>query len=679
LDPETAGVAFGMDPITGDRQATVISAVYGLGDGLVSGLMNADTYTVTKGGIKSTLAAEQKKLCLSDKQVKEIAQLTKNLGEVFAKPQDIEWAIANNQLYLLQSRAITTLVNTPDTTAQKYVWDNANIVESYAGVTTPLTFSFIQEIYTEVYKQFCRIMGVEEEVIRQNSGSFSMLGLIQGQVYYNLLNWYQVLSLLPGYSINAGFMEQMMGVSEKMEILPTVVHSKKNKYLQLLRMIRKLLTNFITLPKQTKQFYKLLNEVLHPVAGNLSPQQLKDYYNSLERSLLHRWQAPLVNDFFAMIFYGVLKKIIQKWNIDPTGTLQNDLLCGEGGIISTAPIKSLQSMANYIIKDQAIYGYFKKATDAEIVSEKKYSKLDSMIQKHIARFGDRCANELKLETTTLKHDPEIMVRLLRGYVKAGYVDLKVSAARERQTRLVAEKKIKQYFSKHLLRKMIFKFVLNKTRVLVKNRENLRFERTRLYSTIREIFLAIGKQFAAENSIETQRDIFYLTKKEIFDFIQGTAVSSDLKQLVTMRKQTFVSYEAEMPADRFVTYGVPYQANSFVASATTAIAGENQLAGTGCCQGIVRAKVRLVIDPNNAPDLTDCIMVAKRTDPGWVPLFPMAKAILVERGSLLSHSAIVAREMGIPAIVAIPNLMQILKDGDEVEMNGATGVVLLQNE
>lgn len=95
---------------------------------------------------------------------------------------------------------------------------------------------------------------------------------------------------------------------------------------------------------------------------------------------------------------------------------------------------------------------------------------------------------------------------------------------------------------------------------------------------------------------------------------------------------------------------------------------------GCCPGVVRAPVALVRNPRNAPDLAGRILVAERTDPGWTLLFPAASGLLVERGSLLSHSAIVAREMGLPCIVAIPELLSALEDGEVVEMDGATGVV-----
>ena len=108
-------------------------------------------------------------------------------------------------------------------------------------------------------------------------------------------------------------------------------------------------------------------------------------------------------------------------------------------------------------------------------------------------------------------------------------------------------------------------------------------------------------------------------------------------------------------------------------AAEAISSGDSVKGIGCCPGVVRAQVRVVRDPKSASLKGGEILVAERTDPGWIMLFPVCAGLLVERGSLLSHSAIVAREMGIPAIVSIPGVMSWARDGEWVEMDGATGV------
>ena len=371
INSEVSGVAFSSNPITGKRNEIVISSVFGLGEGLVSGELNADTYTIENGKITKNIVQKPNKIVfdeekgfgtkqvenqnpsassLTDEQINEIVSTVKEIVKIYNKPQDIEWAYEDGKLYILQARPITTLENIPDKSQQEVIWDNSNIIESYSGVTTPLTFSFIKDVYTEVYKQFLLIMGVEQELIEENSDIFQMLGLIEGRVYYNLLNWYRLLRLMPGYEINSGFMESMMGVKQKLNQVPKVKPSKKNKYLRLFNLVKSLIVNLFRLPKDIEKFYEHINATLSPYEnGKLegkTSNELVEIYFELESKLMKKWQAPLVNDFYAMIFYGLLKKSISK--IDSNGTLQNDLLTGETGIISTEPIKRIKQISNKI-------------------------------------------------------------------------------------------------------------------------------------------------------------------------------------------------------------------------------------------------------------------------------------------------------------------------------------------
>jgi pyruvate,water dikinase len=223
--------------------------------------------------------------------------------------------------------------------------------------------------------------------------------------------------------------------------------------------------------------------------------------------------------------------------------------------------------------------------------------------------------------------------------------------------------------------MLFGWVLRNTRSRVRDRENLRFERTRLFGRVRQIFLEIGRRFHALDLLEEPRDIFYLEIDEALGFIDGTTSTTNLKGLVALRKDEFARYRIiEPPADRFETRGIVHQGNAFQGSQTAGDLGGEQRKGLGCCPGVVRGPVRVITDPRHAQLRRGDILVAERTDPGWIMLFPAAAGLLVERGSLLSHSAIVAREMGIPAIVSIPGVTRWLKDSDHVEFDGSTGIV-----
>jgi pyruvate,water dikinase len=226
---------------------------------------------------------------------------------------------------------------------------------------------------------------------------------------------------------------------------------------------------------------------------------------------------------------------------------------------------------------------------------------------------------------------------------------------------------------------IFRWVLNNSRLGVKNREQMRFARTRIYDLLRDLIRSIARRLADEGILHTPDDIFYLTLDEVWDYIKGTAVTTDLRGLVALRRKEFKAYALtgdSAPDSRFETYGMAYHRNLFKnrRQGTPVEPAGGVLRGTPCSSGAATGKVRVLQTPSPDSLAAGEILVAERTDPGWIPLYPTVSGILIERGSILSHSAIVAREMGIPTIVGIPGLLKSLRTGDRVSMDGSTGTV-----
>jgi rifampicin phosphotransferase len=759
VDAEAAGVAFSADPVTGDRAVAVVSAVHGLGETLVSGEEDGDSYRVGFSGaggaavLEARVATQTRALrrvgaatrwvdlddaartapAITDTEAMEIAAVARGLASVLGGPQDVEWALEAptpgtsgplhargaglaavpgpgagpapplpqaRRLVVLQARPITTLAG-----GERRIWDNSNIVESYAGVTTPLTFSFARAVYEDVYRQFCQVMGVSPGLIDANRDIFAhMLGLIRGRVYYNLLSWYRLLSLLPGYSFNRAFMERMMGVREKLTDPPEpqLVAGKWTDLLRLVRMVVRMVRSSRGLRHDVPAFHRRLDEALLPLAdvdlGTWTSDDLLALYRRLEDDLLRHWHPPLVNDFFAMIWFGVLGRLVERWLPDEPPTLVNDLLAGEGGMISTEPARQVMALAGQVAASPALEALFAgHQDDNELLAALEdggdgVQPFRQSVADYLRRFGDRCANELKLETITLSDEPDFLVATIRSYWRQGATDPDASRARESAIRASAEGRVHRRLGG--LRRRAFNLVLRQARDRIRDRENLRFERTRVFGVVRRIFLGFGRALVRAGRLEQARDVFWLTTGEVFGWADGTAAAVDFRPVVTARRAEFATYETgPPPPERFETWGSP--AESIPAAAATSrsanpspgsAAGEGSgarggtgaagvLEGMGCCPGVVRAPVRLVRDPRQAGDLGGRILVAERTDPGWTLLFPSAAGILVQRGSLLSHSAIVAREMGIPCVVAVPGLMDALIDGEIVEMDGTSGTIL----
>jgi len=672
--PRCAGVAFSADPVTGHRGHAIISAVIGTGEKLVSGEVDGETWKLDRFG---KIIEQPPKPILAHKDATDIARLARRCEAACGAPQDIEWAIdREDKLWLLQSRPITTIAKLPDPADALRVWDNSNIAESYGGVTTPLTFSFARRIYESAYREFCILMAVPESRIARSDDVFpQMLGLIRGRVYYNLVSWYRVLALLPGFRLNRAFMEKMMGVSEPLpdEIVEKIVAENTGgrfaDSLALLRTCGGLIRQLLGLPRQICRFQSRLDKALSnpPLPpSEMSGDELVLLYRDLERQLLKKWDAPLVNDFFAMIFYGVLSSLCKKWAGDDTGSLQNDLLLDSGEIISAEPPRRIMAMAAIAAEHPDLPELL--ANHEISISRKLHAirgneKLSERFSRYLTDFGDRCMEELKLESPTVRDDPSSLL------ISIGSMAMRPPSA-------LAEDRIVPTVNLPPLRRRVFNYVLNQARERIRCRENLRFERTRLFGTVRSILRELGNRLHADQLLTRPEDVFYLELGEILSAYETTGTVTNLSAIASLRRSEFSEYETtKAPPDRFETRGPIHRHQRFEGTSAPPT-GEASLKGTGACPGIVKGRVRVVIEPRGARLEPGEILVARQTDPGWVVLFPAAAGLLVERGSLLSHSAIVSRELRLPCIVSLPGITTTLKTGDLVEMDGSRGTVTI---
>ncbi len=573
-----------------------------------------------------------------------------------------------------------------DPDGQYALWDNSNIAESYNGITTPLTFSFARFAYEQVYRQMCRVLGVPETTIARYDDTFRhMIGLIQGRVYYNLLNWYRLLALMPGFTANRKFMESMMGVKEGLpesvvaELGRSTWGERVADRARLITTLATLLVSYRRLPRAIRHFSQRVERALAPGSLELAEMradELVTEYRSLERQLITSWNAPLINDLFAMLFYGILRMLAVKWCGDQNGSLQNDLLSGEGGIISAEPAERVRRMASMVAPHPALVESL--CHDSENHIRNAMAALPELMEEYRAyleKFADRCLEELKLESATLRDDPMPLLRSIGHLARQMWSEKQTRTNDDQGARRRAEERVSEVLRGHPVHRLFFSWVLKQARARVRDRENLRFERTRVFGRVRLIFRELGYRFHVLDLLEEPRDIFYLEIEEVLGFVTGVATTTDLKELVCLRKAEYARFRVlPAPADRFETRGIVNHGQSFASSVRQEPQEGETHRGTGCCPGIVRGPVHVVTDPQGAEIRAGEILVARRTDPGWIMLFPAAAGVLVEHGSLLSHSAIVAREMGIPAIVGLSGATRWLHDGDWIEMNGSSGKV-----
>ena len=718
INSEKAGVGFSVNPVNGDHDEIVISGTFGLGTSIVDGDENGDLFIYNKETkeikkeigikkVKQSLDFENHGIkveeinvgdeVLNDAEITELGKNIINIEKYYRKPQDMEWAFEKGKLYILQSRPITTLKKTSKKTYNTIIWDNSNIVESYPEITLPLTFSFIRKAYSDVYKRFSEITGVPAKVVESYQDIYdNMLGLLKGRVYYNLINWYKLLMLFPNSKGNSKFMEQMMGVKKELseenlnenlleaEGKMTGFEKFRNK-LEKYKAGFTLFMNMFLIEKKAEKFYKIIDENLNGKNSDLSNKnikELKKYYKFLENKFLKNWEIPIINDFLVMVWFGLSKKMAEKYIKDDFEKTHNTLIAQEGNsMISVEPSKYIKKMSLMIKNDKSLKDEIGNIINKneksliEIFKLTQNAEFNSTLNEYMEKFGDRTVHELKLEAPTLREEPLFLIKMIYSLSITENVQ-------EHAKRNILEEQKKIYDSLKInpIKKYLLKKTLFYAKKFIRLRENLRYERTKVFGTVRKIMKKMGVHLKNNNLINNEKDVFYLTVDEIFGFVDGSIIDVDLKKIIELRKEEYRKYEtsAILP-DRFLTRGFLGENFYYEDLTGNSQLDENTLQGTGCSKGIVKGKVKIVLNPMDTQVEDGDIIITKSTDPSWVMVFPLLKGLIVEKGSLLSHSAIISREMNIPAIVGVQGATSILKTGDMVQFDGSTGIIKKLND
>jgi len=513
-----------------------------------------------------------------------------------------------------------------------------------------------------------------------------MLGIFYGRVFYNILNWYKLTSILPGYKHNRSFMETMMGtkhqlgdeIAERVKMdYGTTLLSRFRRFVSGLKFFyfhltaQRMVDSFLAYFKEHYDTYRKLDY------EHMSASEIYEHFSAVEVLLLNEWKAPIINDYLTMVHFGVLRKLSEKWLSSLGSLITNDLMCGDGNLESAEPTRELIRLSAAIKAEPALERLI-EGTPAEDCLEalihSPFEEFRARIERYIDLYGHRCMNEMKLEQKDLHQDPSFLFSCLKNYLRSGNVDLAGYEAKEQEIRRKAEKLMQQSLSGWKLR--VFLWSLKHARRAVRNRENTRFCRTRVYGIVRRMFYAMGKELTQRGLLERPEDVFYLTLPELRGVFDAVLPCQDVSALVRTRKQEYARYPDLEPASRFLTRGVVYWANNHFPEEKKPEGDlpPNCLKGIGCCPGVIEGTVKVILSPDDNMELNGEILVTMRTDPGWIPLYPSISGLLVERGGLLSHSAIVAREMGLPTVVSIQGLTKQLKNGMRVRLDGQSGIV-----
>ena len=416
----------------------------------------------------------------------------------------------------------------------------------------------------------------------------------------------------------------MMGVSQTLVNPPQPVETtgKLQDLMQLIYSVYKMKKAHGRLDQEIAAFLRRTEQSLantdYSVYRKMTLRQLRQEYHRLEEELLNNWQAPLVNDFFAMIYFGILGRLVNSWLPDLPESLVNDLVSGEGNVTSTLAAEAIMQLAaecrNYPGLESLMTGDF---SDSRILDQIKtdtaFHGYREKLETAIQRYGDRYLGELKLESITPREDAVLLLGMIRAC--HGRTGMNQISGLDADLRKKAESLVTGRISG--IKKRVFDFVLRQTRARVRDRENQRFERTRVFGAVRRIFNCMGAHFARAGVLKNATDIFDLQKIEIFSHIEGSYTAQPLQELVTQRQAGFLKFvQSPDPPERVETRGAAESWQPYPDFAMDHPPASGELKGLGCCPGKVKGTAVVVREPSQARDLAGKILVAQRTDPGW---------------------------------------------------------------
>ena len=626
-------------------------------------------------------------IVLTEKELKTLFTLGERIEQLFQKPMDIEFAIEGGKIYILQAREITTL----DTHLPIRILDNSNISESFPGICLPLSVSFAKEMYSGIFTSLGRRF-LGKKVSSYKELFQRMVGEFSGRMYYEISSWYDILRLLPFSKKIIPIWQGMLGVSNE-EIS---FSKKKPSFFLKCRIAFLFCYYFLVSQRKMKALDRFFKERYASYTKQVEDEEdvkaLFSLFLKMKEDLLREWDITLMNDMVSFI---------------------STHLYGKKTAFSLETMKPVRALSAL----KAVAG--KYGLDSEEYRREKKS--------YISAYGDRIEGELKLETRTYRTNEELLDRWIldaletekagqdsRGdFPKEKYSLRKgCSEAEHSMQKAYGEKDSFETDSietdcsekdceetsrmeKPSEAKLRKSFLYRLAESSCNNREISRLHRTRCFGLMRQIVDKIGEKTIGF-------DVYYLSLEELEEMLFS---GKDFSLKIAREKELRKAYERLPVLSRVKLLGkvdrdplageiavLNYESfkgkgnKEGIGRDTEEGKGETErkedgestprvFFGRGVSKGIFRGEVLKIksLQEVSVADAKGKILLSYSTDPGWFPYLNMAEGLITERGSLLSHSAILARELEKPAVVNIPNIMEELHSGDIVEIEGDLGI------
>lgn len=706
IPSEVSGILFTANPLTGRRDEIVIDASYGLGEAIVSGQVEPDHYAVNPktwqitarklgakalailpragGGTDQVSEQAADRQALSDEQILELAQLSERVAAHFGSPQDIEWAWANNKLWLVQSRPITSLYPLPvrnDHPEGVRVYFSVNSIQGLTEPFTPLG----RDALTTFMGGFLRLLHIPRTVdeVVFDAGGRLFVDVTEvardprlRRVLFGILG-----NADPGaLQIMKRLVADGVIPTEKTVSTRRIAITISNIVPIAFRAIRAMIAPEIMRRQAPLRGNRYIARVrrhikhAHTLRQKLTALRV-DAGNTIKYLFLYILSIALPGLFTLPL----VTRALHRWlDLNPGAAMK--LVRSLPGNVTTEMDLRLWATAQKIRSDKASYEYMSSQPVETQVAAFKREEMPQIAQQAISRFldryGMRAVGEIDMGRPRWRENPQSLFQTLASYITIGDPNLAPDAVFRRGA-IEAERAAAEYIAETRnlrwgkLKAMLLGAAIKRMRLLIGLREMPKFYLIKILDAYRSTLLESGQEMAKTGVLEQAEDIFFVPLAQLRRFANGAKL--DLQRIV---KEQRALYERErgrrqMPRVLLSTGEAFYEGLSE--------AGTNDLVGAGVSPGVVEGRVRVVLDPHGVRLQPGEILVCPATDPGWTPLFLSAGGLVMELGGMITHGSVVAREYGIPAVVGVHNATTRLHTGQRIRVDGSQGRVTILDD
>ncbi|HDR7708035.1 TPA: phosphoenolpyruvate synthase [Bacillus thuringiensis] len=677
--PEASGILFTADPITSNRKVLSIDASFGLGEALVSGLVSADNYKVKEDEIVEKVIAtkklaiygrkeggtetkkispnQQKVQTLTEQQILQLARIGRQIEAYFGCPQDIEWCLVDDTIYIVQSRPITTLYPIPEVNdGENHVYVSVGHQQMMTDPLKPLGMSLFQltsfgprfqaggRLFVDVAQRLAspasrefllNTIGESEPLIKD-----ALMAVIERDNF---------IKLLPDDEKENSKRMPPAGSQPQIENDPAIV------------------TDLI---KNSEASIEELKQNIQMKSGSDVLSFILEDIQQLKKILFHPQSMAVI--MAGMNALSWINEKIEQWLGEKNAA---DVLSQsvQHNITSEMGL-ALLDVADVIRPYPEVIAYLQHVEDDrfldELIQFKGGEKVRDAIDAFLNKYGMRCSGEIDITKTRWSEQPATIIPMILNHIR----DFEYGASKRKFAEGLQEALKKEA---ELLERLQHlpdgeqkveetKRMICNLRNFIGYREYPKYGMIHRYFIYKQALLKEAEKLVKNNVLDEIEDIYYLTFEELHEVVRTNKL--DYK-IIHKQKNAYKLYEKLTPPRVITSDGEiitgKYKRENLPAEA---------IVGLPVSSGVVEGRARVILNMEDANLEDGDILVTAFTDPGWTPLFVSIKGLVTEVGGLMTHGAVIAREYGLPAVVGVENATKLIKDGQRIRVHGTEGYI-----